>query len=362
MRLLIATDAWAPQVNGVVTALANTIACLRGWGHEVQVVSPEGFRTIPTPSYPEIPMAILPGREVARRIRSFEPDAVHVATEGPIGNATRAFCMRQGLRFTSAYHTSFPEYIATRTGLPIAWTSAWMRRFHAPASALLVATEAMRRLLESRGFRRVTVCPLGVDLQLFHPAPERFTDLPRPVFSYVGRVSVEKDLPAFLRLDLPGTKLVVGDGPARAKLERRFPDARFVGYKMGAELASYYQRSDAFVFPSQTDTFGLVMLEAMACGVPVAALPVRGPLDVVTDPATGVLDWDLRKAALASLALDRLSGRRYAEGFPWETSALRFLACQVPARSTAPADVRSAPAIAGEAAAERRPVRGEIRG
>jgi glycosyltransferase involved in cell wall biosynthesis len=336
MRILIATDAWSPQVNGVVVALVNTVACLRKSGHTVEVISPDGFRTVPMPTYPEIPLAVLPGREVARRIRAFEPDAIHIATEGPIGNAARRTCARSGLRFTTAYHTCFPEYVKNRTGVPLAWTFAWMRHFHSLSSAVLVATGAVRAMLEGRGFGRVTECALGVDLELFHPAPDHFTDLPRPVFTYVGRVAVDKDLPAFLRLELPGSKLVVGDGPARAKLQHRFPDARFVGVKAGAELASYYQRSDVFVFPSQTDTFGLVMLEAMACGVPVAALPVRGPIDVVKDPATGVLDWDLRRAALAALDLDRTSGRRYAEQFPWEKSCRQFLSRQVPVRAQAP--------------------------
>jgi glycosyltransferase involved in cell wall biosynthesis len=330
VRILIATDAWPPQVNGVVVALANTIACLRKRGHTVEVISPEGFRTIPTPTYPEIPLAVMPGREVARRIRALEPDAIHIATEGPIGAAARRYCVRRGLAFTTAYHTCFPEYIAVRTGIPLAWTYAFMRRFHAPASAVMVATAPLRDQLVRRGFERVVVCPLGVDLDLFRPANERFTDLQRPVFTYVGRLAVEKDLPAFLKLDLPGTKLVVGDGPARAKLERRFPDARFVGVRFGTDLARLYQCSDVFVFPSRTETFGLVMLEAMACGVPVAALPVRGPLDVVGDPAAGVLDWNLGRAALAALDLERTAGRRYAERFPWEKSCDAFLTHLVP--------------------------------
>jgi glycosyltransferase involved in cell wall biosynthesis len=325
VRILIATDAWAPQVNGVVVALTNTIACLRKLGHEVHVISPEGFRTIPTPTYPEIPLALFPGREVARRISEWAPDAIHIATEGPIGWATRRHCLKKGLRFTTAYHTCFPEYIAVRTGLPLSITYAMMRRFHKPASSVMVATAPLKNTLEWRGFERVAVCPLGVDLELFHPSPERFTDLPRPVFTYVGRLAVEKDLPAFLRLPLPGTKLVVGDGPERARLQEAFPSVRFVGVKHGKELASYYQRSDVFVFPSQTETFGLVMLEAMACGIPVAALPVRGPLDVVTDPATGVLDWNLGRAALNALDLDRESGRRHAEQFPWEKSCETFV-------------------------------------
>ncbi len=325
MRILIATDAWPPQVNGVVVALSNTIACLRKLGHDVEVVSPTGFRTLPTPSYPEIPLALFPGREVARRIREYKPDAVHIATEGPIGFAARAYCVRNGLRFTSAYHTKFPEYIAVRTGLPLSITYAMMRHFHSKASAVLVATEPLKETLVWRGFQRVAVCPLGVDLELFHPSNERFTEYKRPVFTYVGRLAVEKDLPAFLRLPLPGTKLVVGDGPERARLQEAFPDVHFVGYKHGAELASYYQRSDVFVFPSQTETFGLVMLEAMACGVPVAALPVRGPLDVVTDARTGILDWNLARAAVSALDLDRTAGRKHAEQFPWEKSCEVFV-------------------------------------
>jgi glycosyltransferase involved in cell wall biosynthesis len=334
MRVLIATDAWPPQVNGVVVALANTIKCLRKLGHEVDVISPEGFRTIPTPTYPEIPLALFPGREVARRIRAYAPDAIHVATEGPIGAAARKHCLRERLAFTTAYHTCFPEYITLRTGVPLGWTYGFMRRFHAPSSAVMVATEPLRALLVERGFERVVVCPLGVDLDLFQPGSDLFTDLPRPVFTYVGRLAVEKDLPAFLRLDLPGTKLVVGDGPARAKLQRAFPEARFVGTRFGSDLARLYQLSDAFVFPSRTETFGLVMLEAMACGVPVAALPVRGPLDVVGDPAAGVLDWNLARAAFAALDLERGAGRRHAEQFPWERSCATFLSHLVPATVT----------------------------
>lgn len=337
MRILIATDAWQPQVNGVVTSLVNTIACLARWGHEVHVVSPEGFRTVPMPTYPEIPLALIPGREVARRIRDFDPDTIHIATEGPIGGAARRYCVRHGLRFTSAYHSCFPEYVKPRLGVPLAWTYAWIRRFHAPSSAVLVATKAMRELLERRRFERLAEWTLGVDLDLFRPGAERFTDMPRPVFTYVGRVAIEKDLPAFLGLDLPGSKLVVGDGPERSKLQRRFPHARFVGMKSGEELAGFFRRSDAFVFPSRTDTFGLVILEALASGVPVAALPVHGPIDVVKEASAGVLDWDLRRAALAALDLDRANCRRYAERFPWQESSRQFLSKLVPLRC-APAE------------------------
>jgi glycosyltransferase involved in cell wall biosynthesis len=332
LRILLVTDAWAPQVNGVVVTLANTVGWLERWGHTVHVLSPEGFRTIPMPTYPEIPLAILPGREVARRVRAFQPDAVHIATEGPIGGAARAYCLKHGLAFTTAYHTCFPEYVKPRFGVPLSWTYAWMRRFHAPSSAVLVATPAIRTLLEARGFRNLADWSRGVDAELFRPAEARFHDLPRPVFVYVGRVAVEKNLPAFLGLDLPGTKVVVGDGPQRRELERRFPEAVFVGTKTGAELASYFQRADAFVFPSRTDTFGLVLAEAMACGTPVAAFPVRGPIDVVTDPAAGVLDEDLAAAARAALTLDRGNVRRFAERYSWEYSSRQFLSNLVPAR------------------------------
>jgi len=314
----------------VVVTLVNTVACLRKWGHEVEVVSPEGLWTVPMPTYPEIPLALLPGGAVARRIRDFAPDTIHIATEGPVGNAARRHCLRRGLRFTTAYHTCFPEYVQPRFGVPLAWTYAWMRHFHASSAAVMVGTDAIRALLEQHGFERVAERTLGVDLELFHPGPDRFTDLPRPVFTYVGRLAVEKDLPAFLRLDLPGTKLVVGDGPERAKLQARFPAAVFVGARTGEDLASHYRRSDVFVFPSRTDTFGLVMLEAMACGTPVAALPVRGPIDVVKDPAAGILNEDLRQAALSALQLGRAAPRRYAEKFPWDKSTRQFLGYLVP--------------------------------
>ena len=332
MRLLLVTDAWIPQINGVVVTLRNTIACLERGGTDVRVLSPEGFRTIPMPTYPEIPLALLPGRAVGRRFREVDPDAIHIATEGPLGIAARDYCVAEGLSFTTAYHTCFPEYVRPRFGVPLAWTYAWLRHFHRPSSAVLVGTDTIRSLLEQRGFENVADWSRGVDLDLFHPRRERFQEYPGPVFTYVGRVAVEKNLPAFLRLDLPGTKLVVGDGPARAALQRRFPAAVFVGAKTGMELASYYQRSDVFVFPSRTDTFGLVLLEAMACGTPVAAFPVRGPIDVVKDPSAGILNEDLREAALTALGLDRDDVRRYAERYSWERSTRQFASHLVPAR------------------------------
>ncbi len=333
MRILLVTDAWAPQVNGVAVTLSNTVRWLERWGHQVNVVSPQGFRTIPMPTYPEIPLAIFPGAKVALRIREFSPDAIHIATEGPLGSAARSYCLKNGLNFTTAYHTCFPEYVKPRFGIPLGITYAWLRRFHGASSAILVSTAAIRQLLEGRGFRNISEWSRGVDPDIFMPGPERFVELPRPVFLFVGRLAVEKNLPGFLGLDLPGTKLVVGDGPARAALEQRYPDAVFVGAKRGAELASYYRKADVFVFPSRTDTFGLVLIEAMASGLPVAAFPVRGPIDVVKDPAAGVLDEDLGAAALAALRLDREKVAKYAQQYSWEHCTRQFLSSLVPARS-----------------------------
>jgi glycosyltransferase involved in cell wall biosynthesis len=333
LRILLVTDAWSPQINGVVVTLSNTVRWLERWGHEVRVLSPLGFRTFPMPTYPEIPLAILPAKGVAAQFESFVPDAVHIATEGPLGIAARAYCIKHHLSFTTAYHTCFPEYIKPRFGVPLGWTYAWLRRFHSRSSAVLVSTPAVRGMLEARGFPNIADWSRGVDTQLFRPAEPRAIDLRRPVFLYVGRVAVEKNLPGFLGLDLPGTKVVVGDGPQRRELEKRFPDTMFIGAKVGAELVSWYQRADVFVFPSRTDTFGLVMAEAMACGTPVAAFPVRGPVDVIKDPAVGVLDNDLGAAAMAALSLDREAVRRYAERFSWEVSTRQFIANLVPARS-----------------------------
>ncbi|MBK7470078.1 MAG: glycosyltransferase family 1 protein [Betaproteobacteria bacterium] len=325
MRLLLATDAWTPQVNGVVVSIRNTLDCLRRQGHEAMVIEPGQFRTIPCPSYPEIRLALGPARGVTRAIESFAPDAIHIATEGPLGLATRRHCVRNGIPFTTAYHTQFPRYIRARIALPLAWTYRWLRWFHGPSQAVMTATPAMREELVQQGFRNVVHWGRGVDTTLFRPGSRAPGGYPQPVFLYVGRVSVEKNIDAFLALDLPGTKVVVGDGPERVRLQREFPDAVFVGAKSGAELASHYQRADVFVFPSLTDTFGLVLAEAMACGTPVAAFPVTGPIDVVTDRRAGVLDADLRRACMAALTLDRDHVARFGSTFSWDDATRDFL-------------------------------------
>jgi glycosyltransferase involved in cell wall biosynthesis len=330
MRILLVSDAWAPQVNGVVVTLRNTVAVAERLGHEVRVISPDGYRTVPMPSYPEIRLALFPGRSVARIIDEWRPDAIHISTEGPLGLAARNHCVRRGLPFTTAYHTCFPEYIYARCRLPLGVGYAFMRWLHRPAAAVMVATTAIRQLLEARGFTNIVHWSRGVDTELFHPAPSQW-QYTAPVFLYVGRVAVEKNLAAFLELQLPGTKVVVGDGPQRAELQRRFPKAVFLGARHGAELAACYQSADVFVFPSRTDTFGLVLLEAMACGTPVAAYPVRGPIDVVTDPRAGVLDEDLAKAAMRALLLNRADARRHAQQYSWERCTEQFLTHLVPA-------------------------------
>jgi glycosyltransferase involved in cell wall biosynthesis len=334
MRILIVTDAWSPQINGVVTSISYTIRELQQFGHEIGTITPDGFRTVPCPTYPEIRLAIAPGRRVARMLEEFGPDAVHISTEGPLGSAARAYCMRHGRPFTTAYHTQFPEYVHARCRLPVAATYAWMRRFHAPARAVMVGTPDIHARLTGRGFRNLAMWSRGVDTELFHPGDRHERAGQRPIFLYVGRVSVEKNIEAFLSLRLPGTKWVVGDGPARAELERRFPTARFFGMKTGEELAWHYRQADVFVFPSRTDTFGLVLIEAMACGTPVAAYPVSGPIDVVTDPAAGVLDHDLAAAAMAALELDRNAVRRVGQTFSWTRATRQFEANLHPAART----------------------------
>lgn len=325
MRIAIVTDAWNPQVNGVVTTLSRTRDCLQAAGHDMLVLSPDRFRTVPCPTYPEIRLALAPGGGLRRALAEFDPDAIHVATEGPLGIAAVRHCRRAGLAFTTSYHTQFPQYVRKRAPIPLAWTYALLRRHHGFAARTLVATEHQRLDLIEHGFRNVVLWSRGVDTELFRPCGRDHLDLPRPIWIYVGRVAVEKNLDAFLSLDLPGTKVIVGDGPDRAALTARYPAARFVGYRFGQELAEHLSSADVFVFPSRTDTFGLVMLEAMAAGTPVAAFPVTGPIDVVRDGFSGCLDEDLAAAAERALTLDRQDARAAALERTWQKATAQFL-------------------------------------
>jgi hypothetical protein len=337
MKILIVTDAWEPQVNGVVRTLKSTSRELRAMGHRVELLTPQEFGTLPCPTYPEIRLSLFPGTRVARRIRGFAPDALHIATEGPLGLAARAYALRAGLPFTTAYHTRFPEYVRARFAVPLSWTYRFLRWFHAPSRAVMAPTPVVVRDLEKWGLRNVALWTRGVDLDVF-----RFTRSARlqsapPIFLYVGRVAVEKNVEAFLELDLPGSKWVVGEGPALARIRSKHPEVNYLGVLHAHELAQVYAAADVFVFPSRTDTFGLVLLEAMACGLPVAAYPVTGPLDVIGDSGAGVLHEDLRAACLQALAIDRRIPRAHAERFGWRAATTQFVSNLEPIPS-APGD------------------------
>lgn len=324
MRILIATDAWHPQVNGVVRTLAMMADAARAIGVEVAFLTPEPFRTVALPGYPGLRVALpRPGR-LARMIEEAQPDYIHIATEGPIGVLARRYCLKNAVPFTTSFHTRFPDYVSARLPIPQAWSWAVLRHFHGASDAVMAATPALADELRERGFRNVVLWSRGVDADLFRPRDFDLA-LPRPVFLSVGRVAVEKNLAAFLALDLPGTKVVVGDGPARAGLERQYPDAVFLGTMHGERLAQTYAAADVFVFPSRTDTFGLVLLEALASGVPVAAFPVSGPCDVIGDAPVGVLDDDLRAACLGALTLSRDACRDFAASRSWGACAQAFI-------------------------------------
>ena len=335
-RILIVSDAWQPQVNGVVRTLSTVALELRAMGHVVEVIGPDRFRTIPCPTYPDILLSLLPGRRLARLIEAFRPDALHIATEGPLGIAARRWARRTGFRFTTAFHTRFAEYVQARIGLPVRPIYAWMRRFHGAGAGTMVATESLREELSGRGFRNILPWSRGVDLDLFRPpadgAAREDWGLPRPIFLYVGRVAVEKNIPAFLDLDLPGSKVVVGGGPQLAALARDYPNVHFTGPKHGEALARAYAGGDVFMFPSLTDTFGLVILEALACCTPVAAFPVTGPKDVLANARgkIGAVNADLRQAALEALGADRAACRAHAERYSWRACSEIFLSHLVP--------------------------------
>jgi glycosyltransferase involved in cell wall biosynthesis len=333
MRILVATDAWEPQVNGVVRTLTRVVQELQGMGHTVEVIHPGQFKTFPLPTYAEIKVAIGVYEPVQERFKAFEPEAIHIATEGPIGLAARRICVEWKLPFTTSYHTRFPEYVSARLPLPLAAGYAYMKWFHKPSGRMMVATPTMQQELSSHGFRNISAWSRGVDTDIFRPRAEGeadlFADLPKPVFLYVGRVAVEKNIEAFLALDLPGSKVVVGPGPQLDELREKYPKVVFKGSKSGDELAAHYRCADVFVFPSLTDTFGLVILEAMASGTPVAAYPAPGPIDIIPGSGAGVLavtaTEGLREACLQCLDLDRASVRTFAEKFSWRACAEDFV-------------------------------------
>lgn len=337
MRLLLATDAWHPQVNGVVRSIERMVEAGAGLGVEPLMLTPADFASLPMPGYREIRLSLVTRSRVLARWDRLAPTHVHIATEGPIGHAVRAACLSLGQAFTTSYHTRFPEYLAARAPVPEAWSYAWLRRFHAAASGTMVSTPSLERELAGRGFPRLMRWTRGVDTELFRPREadalasdlasalaSALADLPRPIFLSVGRLAVEKNLAAFLALDLPGSKVVVGDGPDRARLQALAPEAHFLGALTGEALARVYASADAFVFPSLTDTFGIVLLEALASGLPVAAFPVTGPLDVIGGTGAGALDTDLRAAALAALAVPRERCRAEALRYTWAESARQF--------------------------------------
>lgn len=334
MKVMIVTDAWRPQVNGVVRTITTTQREMEAMGHEVNLLTPLEFHTFPCPTYPEIRLSWLPGKSVEKRIREFAPHALHIATEGPLGIAARRYALRNNLPFTTAYHTRFPEYVQARFGIPLSWTYRFLRWFHGPSQAVMAPTQKVISDLEEWGFDNAVIWARGVDLDVFRLQEANKLNTEPPIFLYVGRVAVEKNIEAFLELDLPGSKWVAGDGPAMAGLRAKYPDVNYLGVLNQPELAEIYASADVFVFPSKTDTFGLVLLEALACGLPVAAYPVTGPIDVLGDSDAGVMHEDLREACLAALKIDRKTARAHAEKFSWRAATEQFVGHLRPALQT----------------------------
>ncbi len=324
MKLALITDAWRPQINGVVTTLSTVTERLRAFGHTVETVTPDQFRNWPCPTYPEIRLALGSRRALNARLDGFMPDAIHIATEGPLGLAARSYCLKRGLPFTTSFHTLFAEYVNVRTGVPLSWGYRFLAWFHNAGERAMAATPGLVEQLRQRGFDNPALWSRGVETDLFCPRERDQLPGHGPKLLYVGRVAIEKNIEAFLALDIPGTKYIVGDGPQRAELELKYPAAVFLGYRHGEDLARHISSADVFVFPSRTDTFGLVMLEALACGVPVAAFPVQGPRDVILSDKVGCLDEDLAKAVVTALALNRDDCRQYALGYTWDNCARLF--------------------------------------
>ncbi|WP_036259255.1 glycosyltransferase family 4 protein [Methylocapsa aurea] len=347
MRILIATDAWKPQVNGVVRSLESVAKALGEFGADIEFLTPQGFASIPLPTYGEIRLALATPRAVARRLDGPSIDHIHIATEGPVGFAARRYCLRSNRPFTTSYHTRFPEYISARARVPESFTYALLRRFHNAGSGVMVSTASIANDLENRGFQRLMHWSRGVDHSQFTPAKASVMNLPRPIFLYAGRLAPEKNVETFLALDLPGSKVIVGDGPSRRALQANYPEAHFLGSQTGDALAVSYASADVFVFPSRTDTFGMVLLEALACGLPVAALPVPGPLDVIGASGAGVLDADLRAACLAALEIPREKAREHALTFTWANSARQFLDNILLAKTAGPCQMIASPGLTG---------------
>jgi glycosyltransferase involved in cell wall biosynthesis len=331
MRICIITDAWLPQVNGVVTTMRNLVSGLQGRGHQVMVVHPGLFNNMPCPTYPEIRLAIKPYAKLAWVLDAYRPQAIHITAEGPLGLAGRRYCLRRKKQFTSSICTRFPEYVHLRSGLPVSWLYKALHWFHAPAKRTMVATPSLMNELETKGFKGLAQWGRGVDLELFKPGSKESLPGPRPISLYLGRVAVEKNLDAFLSLDLPGSKVVIGDGPALRSLMRKYPETRFLGRKTGPDLARHLAGGDVFVFPSLTDTFGVVLIEAMACGLPAAAFPVTGPKDVIIRGQTGWLDDDLCFAVHKALKMDPAKCRAHAVTYSWQNSLDQFESNLAPA-------------------------------
>jgi glycosyltransferase involved in cell wall biosynthesis len=362
VRIALASDAWAPQTNGVVTTLQATAQTLASLGHDVRVLSPQSLACLPCPSYPEIRLAVAPGAYVARQLKAFRPHAIHIATEGPLGLAVRRHCRARGVPFSTSYHTRYPEYLRARWPIPLSLSYAWLRGFHGAAVRTFVSSRTLEAQLAARGFGNLHLWRRGVDTNRFRPRPGAhagLADLERPVMAFVGRLAVEKNLEAFLALDVPGTKVLIGDGPERTRLAARYPRALFTGFRHGEELAALIASADVLVFPSLTDTFGLVMLEALACGVPVAAFPVPGPLDVIEPDVTGVLHTDLATAITSALRLERRRCAQQAARCGWGHATAEFLAGLVPI----PTALRARLAVSRSSAMiARRPARRQTSG
>ncbi len=336
LKIAFITDAWHPQINGVVTTIDNTCKTLRAQGDDVLLIAPDQFTTVPCPSYPSIKLSIFCYRKVQRLLDNFAPERIHIATEGPLGLAARKYCLRHNLAFTTSFHTLFAEYINLRFKFPLSWGYGLLHWFHKPATHTMIATARVEQDLASRGFdsSKFVRWSRGVDVERFKPRNKDFLDYPRPILMYVGRVAIEKNLDAFLSITTPGTKVVVGDGPSLSTLQRRYPEVVFTGFRTGDPLAETMAAADVFVFPSKTDTFGIVMLDALACGVPVAAYPVQGPIDVIRDNQTGCLRENLAEAITAALQLDSDACRQQALEYSWQNCSAQFKNNLVPVRNS----------------------------